>query len=638
MTDNKTSIEAGSGKYAQSPEGDQHILLSSCAEQRNPIYMPASCFTATQPLIANSSANTLLHTPDNSLPDSVNDQFQNPDVDVHIDGENTPQDRVEGSDVHSCIPVEPQSLSNSRFMDRVSRKLSVTFGNPTVVHRTHLRPRPSVLCPEPPISMFPVKQVDGANDDSSDPTTTPPSSGGSPIECSTPWTPVTSAEPSPSFQEKFKHEATQWLTHPNRVSDPSSPTGSKSPITAPSIVTVEAASVAKVYIELYFNSIFQNPDARIQRQYELEQYIYGFRLGAEEQESTRRNWVMQENEYLRKCRAMKTRIGSPRMNQINQISAIAGYKVLKTLGRGSFGLVRLVREEDSQHDAEDDDVSLAHDVSDPNPRGRHPGMIRSAVDGARRSRRRFMTGEKKEVYAMKIIKKSDMIRNCQEGHIRAERDFLVASANSHWVVPLISSFQDDSYLYLVMDYMVGGDFLGLLIRKDTLREGWTRFYIAEMVLCIEEAHRLCWIHRDIKPDNFLISASGHLKISDFGLAFNGHWSYDQAYYSNQRNSLLEKLGIEIKGDAEDQAQATETEYNQSLQEQCDSSRYQVPSADLLTWRNNKERRRFARSAVGTSQYMAPEIIRGEMYDGRCDWWSLGVILYEVCQAYSPCRP
>ena len=97
-----------------------------------------------------------------------------------------------------------------------------------------------------------------------------------------------------------------------------------------------------------------------------------------------------------------------------------------------------------------------------------------------------MAGEKKEVYAMKVIKKSEMIRNCQEGHIRAERDFLVASEKSRWVVPLISSFHDDSYLYLVMDYMVGGDFLGLLIRKDILHEDWTRFYIAEMVLCIDE--------------------------------------------------------------------------------------------------------------------------------------------------------
>jgi serine/threonine protein kinase len=109
---------------------------------------------------------------------------------------------------------------------------------------------------------------------------------------------------------------------------------------------------------------------------------------------------------------------------------------------------------------------------------------------------------KKEVYAMKVIRKSDMLRNSQEGHLRAERDFLVSSAKSRWVVPLIASFQDANNLYLVMDYMVGGDFLGLLIRKETLSEDKTRWYIAEMILCVEEAHRLRWIHRDIKPDNF----------------------------------------------------------------------------------------------------------------------------------------
>jgi serine/threonine protein kinase len=197
---------------------------------------------------------------------------------------------------------------------------------------------------------------------------------------------------------------------------------------------------------------------------------------------------------------------------------------------------------------------------------------------------------------------------------------------------LIASFQDANNLYLVMDYMVGGDFLGLLIRKDTLREDWARFYVAEMILCIEEAHRLRWIHRDVKPDNFLISASGHLKISDFGLAFNGHWSHDQAYYNSHRYSLLEKLGIDVKGDSEDQklaAEAKELAPDIKLHSLDDHTLHQPSSTSLLDWRNNKGRRRFAKSVVGTSQYMAPEVVRGEMYDGRCDWWSLGIILYEV---------
>lgn len=112
------------------------------------------------------------------------------------------------------------------------------------------------------------------------------------------------------------------------------------------------------------------------------------------------------------------------------------------------------------------------------------------------------------------------------------------------IVPLVASFQDFSNLYLVMDYMPGGDFLSLLIRVGAMTEPTTRFYIAEMILCIEEAHKIHCIHRDIKPDNFLISASGHLKISDFGLAFDGHWAHDGSYYSAHRYAILDRLGIE----------------------------------------------------------------------------------------------
>ena len=127
-----------------------------------------------------------------------------------------------------------------------------------------------------------------------------------------------------------------------------------------------------------------------------------------------------------------------------------------------------------------------------------------------------------------------MMRNNHERHVRAERDFLLASAHSRWVVPLIASFQDFNHLYLVMEYMVGDNFFGLLFRDDMLYEQTARWYVAQMILYVEEIHNMGWIRHDVKPDNFPISASGHLKISDFGLAFDDHWSHHQQYYINTK--------------------------------------------------------------------------------------------------------
>ncbi|KAH8427846.1 serine/threonine-protein kinase [Aspergillus melleus] len=514
------------------------------------------------------------------------------------------------------------------FTHLFSRKLSSTFGNPTVIRRAHLRSRPNIRAVQFAIPTSPPPEKDSESDHNSSNPSTPPSSSASPP--GTQSTPPTSEEPTSSPDESKQASACAVNVRPSLESSSREPiaqvaTMQPVPGTSPSIVTVEATANAKIFFETYFSTVYSGIDPRLQRQRELEEYICSSPITTEEKIRIRKQWILQEREYLRQCRVLKTRSHSVRNDKT---VSIAGFEVIKVLGRGSFGVVRLVKErvtdEGNRGGTAEDGVSSRQ------------GEV--TTGSGESNRRRIMAGVKKDVFAMKVIRKSAMIRNCQEGHLRAERDFLVASAKSRWIVPLIASFQDNSYLYLIMDYMLGGDFLSLLLRQCILREDVAKWYVAEMILCVEEAHRLQWIHRDIKPDNFLISASGHLKISDFGLAFDGHWAHDQLYYNDHRYSLVQKLGIRVCGDAQDQKDAQKAASSSpGTQEDRheDSLGCTTPSSGLLRWRDRNQTRRLARSIVGTSQYMAPEIIRGQAYDGRCDWWSIGIILYEVSPSVSP---
>lgn len=139
---------------------------------------------------------------------------------------------------------------------------------------------------------------------------------------------------------------------------------------------------------------------------------------------------------------------------------------------------------------------------------------------------------------------------CQLAHVRAERDVL-AESNSPWVVQLFYSFQDAQTLYLIMEFLPGGDLMTMLIKYDTFSEDVTRFYMAQCVLAIEAVHKLGFIHRyamalgsasrsrrrrDIKPDNILIDKDGHIKLSDFGLSTGFHKQHDSSYYQKLLDS------------------------------------------------------------------------------------------------------
>eukprot|EP00461_Guttulinopsis_vulgaris_P000589 UN00589 len=121
-----------------------------------------------------------------------------------------------------------------------------------------------------------------------------------------------------------------------------------------------------------------------------------------------------------------------------------------------------------------------------------------------------------QIYAMKVMSKAEMVKKNQVHHILAERNILTL-VDSPWIVNLVYSFQDQTNLYLVMDFLQGGDFMSILINKDILPFHEAQFYIAETALAIHDVHKLGYIHRDLKPDNILIDKTGHVKLSDFGL-------------------------------------------------------------------------------------------------------------------------
>lgn len=123
-----------------------------------------------------------------------------------------------------------------------------------------------------------------------------------------------------------------------------------------------------------------------------------------------------------------------------------------------------------------------------------------------------------DYYAIKVLKKSDMIAKNQITNVKAERMILMTQTQSPFVVKLFFTFQSADYLYLVMEYLPGGDCASLCKALGGLPEEWTKQYVAEVVNGLESLHSKGVVHRDMKPDNLLIDQKGHLKLTDFGLS------------------------------------------------------------------------------------------------------------------------
>ena len=264
-----------------------------------------------------------------------------------------------------------------------------------------------------------------------------------------------------------------------------------------------------------------------------------------------------------------------------------------------------------------------------------------------------------DYYAIKALKKSDMIAKNQITNVKAERTILMNQASSPYVTKLFYSFQSKEYLYLVMEYLNGGDCATLVKTLGGLPEEWARNYTAEVVLGLDYLHTKKIVHRDIKPDNLLIDSRGHLKLTDFGLSRIGLLNRQvggprPAYLRGTNPRRPSSLRQDTSSSAGSPVLSPESlppmsQFSQSYfgpvggdietlegssgSESAGLTRHMRTlsvNTNLSTASNPPPR------FVGTPDYLAPESILGiGIDDYAVDWWALGVVLYEFLYGFPP---
>ncbi|QSL65106.1 hypothetical protein MERGE_002411 [Pneumocystis wakefieldiae] len=210
----------------------------------------------------------------------------------------------------------------------------------------------------------------------------------------------------------------------------------------------------------------------------------------------------------------------------------------------------------------------------------------------------YLVRERKtrRLYAMKVLNKKEMIKRNKIKRVLTEQEIL-ATSNHPFIVTLYHSFQSEKNLYFCMEYCMGGEFFRALQTRPgkCLSEDASRFYAAEVTAALEYLHLMGFIYRDLKPENILLHHSGHIMLSDFDLS-------KQSAPGGAPTMVLSKS---VSGS--------------------------FPAIDtkscIADFRTN--------SFVGTEEYIAPEVIKGCGHTSAVDWWTLGILTFEMLFGVTP---
>ena len=206
-------------------------------------------------------------------------------------------------------------------------------------------------------------------------------------------------------------------------------------------------------------------------------------------------------------------------------------------------------------------------------------------------------------FALKMLKKSEIVRLKQVEHIKAEKQIL--SRISHpFIITLYASFQDSSNIYMCMEYIIGGELFTQLRKVGRFSGDTARFYAQEIVLALQYLHSKGVVYRDLKPENLLIDSEGHIKITDFGFAKvveDRTWTLCGSQDNNARTAHQEQL----------------------------LGRWHVANGSVCGLFA------FVPSVLPAPEYLAPEIIQSKGHNKGVDWWALGILIFEMLAGYPP---